>query len=54
MTHLLFVTADRSNFADFSSAIEKQGSTISWAPSGSQALETIGQKTIDLVVTDEG
>ena len=53
MTHLLFVAADRSNFADFSSAIEKQGGTISWASSGSQALETIGQKTIDLVVTDE-
>ena len=53
MTRILFVTPDRSNFADLSSEIEKQGGTIQWAASGGQALKTIGKQTVDLVVTDE-
>ena len=53
MTQLLFVTPDRSNFADLSSEIEKQGGTIHWAASGDQALETIAEQAVDLVVTDE-
>ena len=36
-----------------SAGIEKQGGTIHWAASGDQALKTIGEQTVDLVVTDE-
>ena len=53
MTQLLFVTPDRSNFADLSSEIKKQGGTVHWAASGDQALATIREQTVDLVVTDE-
>jgi CheY-like chemotaxis protein len=53
LTQLLFVTPDRSNFTDLSSEIEKQGGTIHWAASGDQALETIAEQAVDLVVTDE-
>lgn len=53
MTQLLFVTPDRSGFADLAQEIEKQAGTVHWAASGGQALETIGKQTFDLVVTDE-
>ena len=53
MTHILFVTPDRSNFADLSLEIKKQGGTIHWAATGDQALQTIGKQAVDLVVTDE-
>lgn len=53
MTRILFVTPDRSNFADLSSEIKKKGGTIYWAASGDQALKTIGEQSVDLVVTDE-
>jgi len=53
LTRILFVTPDRSNFADLSSEIKKKGSTIYWAVSGDQALKTIGEQSVDLVVTDE-
>ncbi|WP_372678602.1 response regulator [Desulfosarcina sp.] len=53
MTRLLFVTPDRSNFADLSSEFKKQGGTILWAASGDQALKAIEKQTVDLVVTDE-
>ena len=53
MTRLLFVTPDRSAFADLSSEIKKQGGTVHWAASGDQALKTIGEQTVDLVVTNE-
>jgi DNA-binding NtrC family response regulator len=49
----LFVTPDRTTFADLSSEIKKQGGTVHWAASGDQALKTIGKQTVDLVVTDE-
>ena len=53
MTQLLFVTTDKTNFADLSVIIETQGGTISWATSGSQALERIGKTAVDLVLADE-
>ncbi|MBR9987971.1 MAG: response regulator [Desulfosarcina sp.] len=53
MTQHLFVTPDRSNFADLSAEIERQGGTVHWAASGDQALKTIKEQTVDLVVTDE-
>ena len=53
MTRLLFVTPDRSTFADLSSEIKNQGGTIHWAASGNQALKAIEKQTVDLVVTDE-
>ena len=53
MTQLLFVTPDRSNFADLSSEIMKQGVTINWVATGRQAQETISETTVDLVLTDE-
>jgi DNA-binding NtrC family response regulator len=49
----LFVTPDRSNFADLSSEIIKQGVTINWVATGRQARETISETTVDLVLTDE-
>jgi CheY-like chemotaxis protein len=53
LTHILFVTPDRSNFADLASEMNKQGGTIHWDATGDQALETIGKQAVDLVVTDE-
>lgn len=53
MTQILFVTPDRSTFADLSSAFKNQGDSIHWAASGDQALGAIGEQTVDLVVTDE-
>lgn len=53
MTRLLFVTPDRSTFAELSSEIEKQSGTISWAATGRQARETIRETALDLVLTDE-
>lgn len=53
MTRLLFVTPDRSHFADLSLEVKKQSGSINWAASGGQALRTIGEQTVDLVVTDE-
>lgn len=53
MTQLLFVTPDKTTFADLSAGIEHQGGTIHWAASGGQALKTIGKQTVDLVITDE-
>lgn len=54
MTQLLFVTPNRTHFAELSTAIEGQeGTVIHWASSGRQALETLDNQTIELVVTDE-
>jgi CheY-like chemotaxis protein len=53
LTQLLFVTPDRTPFADLSAGIERQGGSISWATSGRQALETIGKAAVDLVLADE-
>lgn len=53
MTQLLLVTSDKANFSELSAEIEKQGASISWAASGSQALETLAETPVDLVLTDE-
>lgn len=53
MTHFLFVTPERDNLAALAVFIEDQGVKIDWAASGGQALKTIGQHPVDLVVTDE-
>jgi DNA-binding NtrC family response regulator len=53
LTRLLFVTPDRSSFADLTTAIKKQGGIISWAATGRQAREAIRKTPVDLVLTDE-
>lgn len=53
MVQLLFVTTDRTNFADLSAEMEQQGALINWANSGKKALEIIGKTAVDLVLTDE-
>ena len=53
MTHHLLVTPDRSSFTDLSLAIEARGGFISWADGGHQALKSLSQITVDLVVADE-
>jgi len=53
LTHHLLVTPDRPNFTDLSLAIEARGGFINWAASGQQALASLSQTTVDLVVADE-
>lgn len=53
MTQLLFVTANKTHFADLPAGIESLGGTISWAVSGRQALEIMGKEHVDLVLADE-
>ena len=53
MTRLLLVTANKTHFADLIVGIESLGGTISWAASGRQALATISESPVDLVLADE-
>jgi CheY-like chemotaxis protein len=53
LTQLLLVTPDKANFSALSAEIEKQGASVIWAASGSQALEMLAEATVDLVLTDE-
>ena len=53
MTRILLVTPDKANFSELSAEIEKQGASVSWAASGSQALGTLAETAVDLVLTDE-
>jgi two-component SAPR family response regulator len=53
LIHHLLVTPDRSSFADLSLAIEARGGFISWADSGQQALASLSQTNVDLIVADE-
>jgi len=53
LTRILLVTPDKANFSELSAEIEKQGASVSWAASGSQALGTLAETAVDLVLTDE-
>lgn len=53
LTQLLFVTSNNSTFGDLSAEIEERGGLFHWATSGRQALETIGQTAVDLILADE-
>ncbi|BBO87907.1 response regulator transcription factor [Desulfosarcina ovata] len=53
MINVLLVTPNRQNFAELSSAIEKQNGSVIWAQTGDNALEMLKEKSADLVVADE-
>ena len=54
MIRFLLVTPARGSFAEFSSALDmSQAVEVLWAESGGQALETVTDTPVDLVVTDE-
>jgi len=53
LIQLLFVTSERNHFAALAAVATNQNASIVWATSGGQALETVGQHPVDLVVADE-
>jgi CheY-like chemotaxis protein len=51
---LLLVSPDKGSWTGLASGLEKHGDVdLSWAESGSSALDVISQVVFDLVVTDE-
>ena len=54
MISLLMVCTKRESLSDFVTALEKYDDVdMSWAESGSSALEAVSGKAFDLAVTDE-
>jgi CheY-like chemotaxis protein len=54
MIKALMVCADRNSLADFASALEKSDELdVSWAESGSSALEVVSGSAFDLAVIDD-
>jgi response regulator RpfG family c-di-GMP phosphodiesterase len=54
MHRLLFVASDKDTLSDLASALVAQDDVeLSWADSGSMALEMVSNTPVDLMVTDE-
>lgn len=54
MEKVLVVSSDKTSLSDLASALEKRGNVdVSWATSGSHALECVSGMAYDLVITDE-
>lgn len=53
LTQLLFVTTQKNRFAAMQAEIEDRHGSVAWATSGLNALETVREKPVDLVVVDE-
>ncbi len=54
MEKVLLVSSDKTSLSDLASALEKRGDVdVSWATSGSYALECVSGAAYDLVITDE-
>lgn len=53
MIHVLLATPDRLNFADLSATLQTENAAIAWESAGAAALDTLGGKSVDLVVADE-
>lgn len=53
LTQLLFVTTQKKRFAAMQAEIEDRNGSVAWATSGLNALETVQEKPVDLVVVDE-
>ena len=54
MEKLILVASNKNALSDLASALEKQGDVdVSWATSGSNALDCVSDAAYDLVITDE-
>ena len=53
MIQVLLITPEKDRFLDLSATLKQNGATISWASSGSAALDALGKAPVDLVVADE-
>jgi CheY-like chemotaxis protein len=54
MENLLLVSSDEASLSDLASALEKDRDvSMSWAKSGLEALKSVTDSAIDLVITDE-